>query len=98
MRLGSGTPLLNTPLATTPPYQPHAEAPLSATRTCCRDPDVSNGYHFVYFREFWALALQATDGGGNFFYMFRKSRISIVNFFNYIQVKGSGKAGNGMPA
>ena len=33
-RLGSGTPLLNTPLATTPPYQPHAEAPLSATRTC----------------------------------------------------------------
>jgi hypothetical protein len=28
--------------------------------------------------------------------MFRKSRISIVNFFNYIQVKGGGKAGNGM--
>ena len=42
------------------------------------------------------LELQATDGGGNFFYMFRKSRISIVNFFNYIQVKGGGKAGNGM--
>ena len=27
--------------------------------------------------------------------MDRKSRISIVNFSNYIQVKGGGKAGNG---
>jgi hypothetical protein len=99
-RLGSGTPLLNTPLATTPPYQPHAEAPLSATRTCYRDPDVSNGYHFVYLHEFSRHYRQHTEVMGFFFFLlwFRKSRISIVNFFNYIQVKGGGKAGNGMPA
>ena len=45
------------------------------------------------------MALQATHGseGGVFFLLFfmdRKSRISIVNFFNYIQVKGGGKAEN----
>ena len=62
-RLGSGTPLSNTPLATTPSYQPHAE-----TRTCYRDPDVSNGYHFVYLHEFFT-ALQATHGSDGFFFL-----------------------------
>jgi hypothetical protein len=80
----------DTPLATTPPYQPHAEAPLSAIIRM-----YPTGIIF-YFREFFT-ALQATHGGdGNFFYMYRKSKFSIVNFFNYIQVTGGEKAGNGM--
>ena len=80
------------------------EHPFSPVKTS--GPDGTNGHMpRLHFRQLglvtgirMCLVFHGITGEVKSFFrsMDRKSRILIVNFFNYIQVKGGGKAGNGM--